>query len=97
MSKNSSGDTALAKDAFNRIRTVLTNRKISISLKIRLLKAFVWFLLLYGCETWTLTAETKNNIQAAEMWFYRRMLRISYKKHITNTEVLNRVQQIDSY
>jgi len=40
-----------------------------------------------------LIAEMKNIIQAAEKWFYRRMLQISYTKHITNTEVLNHVQQ----
>ena len=40
----------------------------------------MWSILLYGCETWTITAETKKKLEAPEMWFYRRMLRISWKE-----------------
>ena len=47
---------------------------------MKLLKTYVWSILLYGCETWTITAETKKNLEAAEMWFYRRMLRIMERK-----------------
>ena len=41
---------------------------------------------LYACESWTLTAELQR-IQAMEMMFYRKILRISYKDHVTNEEV----------
>ena len=47
---------------------------------------------LYACESWTLTAEIERRIQALEMRCYRRLLNISYKDHVTNEEVHNRIQ-----
>ena len=47
---------------------------------------------LYACESWTLTAEIERRIQALEMRCYRRLLNISYKDHVTNEEVRNRIQ-----
>ena len=47
---------------------------------------------LYACESWTLTAEVERRIQALEMRYYRRLLSISYKDHVTNEEVRNRIQ-----
>ena len=47
---------------------------------------------LYACESWTLTAEIERRIQALEMRCYRRLLNISYKDHVTNVEVRNRIQ-----
>jgi len=82
---------SIAKDAFMRLRPVLADRRLSVQVKIRVLKVFVWSTLMYACESWTLTAETHRNIEAAEMWFYRRMLRISYVDHVTNEEVLRRM------
>ena len=47
---------------------------------------------LYACESWTLTAEIEKGIQALEMRCYRRLLNISYKDHVSNEEVRNRIQ-----
>ena len=47
---------------------------------------------LYACESWTLTAEIERRIQALEMRCYRKLLNISYKDHVTNEEVRNRIQ-----
>ena len=48
---------------------------------------------LYACESWTLTAEIGRRLQALEMRWYRRLLTISYKDHVTNEEVRNRIQK----
>ena len=48
---------------------------------------------LYACESWTLTAELQRRIQAMEMRCYRKILRISYKDHVTNEEVGNQTTQ----
>ena len=48
---------------------------------------------LYACETWTLIAELQRRIQAMEMRCYRKILCISYKDHVTNKEVHNRIKQ----
>ena len=48
---------------------------------------------LYACESWTLTAELQRRIQAVEIMRYRKILRISYKDHVTNEEVRAKIQQ----
>ena len=47
---------------------------------------------LYACESWILTAELQRRIQAVEMRCYRKILRISYKDHVTNEEVRTETQ-----
>ena len=84
---------ALSKDAFNKMKDILLDRKMSVPIKIRLLKTYVWSVLLYGCESWTLHADTKSNLEAAEMWFYRRMLRVSYVDRVKNEDILGRLGQ----
>ena len=83
---------AISKSAFERMRPILGDRKLSVGLRVRLIKTYVWSTLLYGCESWSLTAETKRNIAAAEMYFYRRMMRVSYVDGVSNDDVLSRVQ-----
>jgi len=78
----------IAKDTFKKMSPVLNNRNISMGTKIRTLKAYVWSVLLYGCECWTISSSIKKRLEATEMWFIRRMLRISWKEKRTNEEVL---------
>ena len=47
---------------------------------------------MYGCETCTMSETMKKQLEAAEMWFLRRMLKISWTKKITNENVLRRAQ-----
>ena len=78
------------------MKPILCDRKLSMPIKNGVLQTFVWPVILYDSESWTLNAETRKNIEAAEMWFYRRMLKISWVEKVTNDEVLNRVQKRDS-
>ena len=70
----------LAKKAFINKRNILTNKSISTKLKKRFIKTYVWSILLYGCESWTLNKTTESILVATEMWCWRRMLRISWAK-----------------
>ena len=45
---------------------------------------------MYGSVTWTLTSDLMKQLEATELWFLRRMLRISYNDRVTNKEVLRR-------
>ena len=81
---------AIAKGKFRDMRSIFTNRNLSMKLKIRLLKCYVWSILTYGCEAWTITPDLEDNIKAAEMWFLRRIMKISYLDRVTNEEVLRR-------
>ena len=79
---------ATAKDAFQKLSLILKNRNISMTTKFRVLKTYVWSTLTYGCECWTITSDIEKKIEAAEMWFFRRMLRISWTEKKTNVNVL---------
>ena len=59
----------------------------------RLMRSLVTSIFLYACESWTLTAKLQRRIQAMEMRCYRKILRISYKDHVTNEEVRAKIQQ----
>ena len=48
--------------------------------------------LLYRAETWTLTKVTSDKLEAFQMWLYRRILRISWKEHKTNGEILHKMK-----
>ena len=70
--------------ALTRLKPVWNDRNISLGSKIRLMRSLVTSIFLYACESWTLTAELQKRIQAMEMRCYRKILRISYKDHVTN-------------
>ena len=57
------------------------------------MSSLVTSIFLYTCESWTLTAELQRRTQAMEMRCHRKILRISYKDHITNEEVRAKIQQ----
>jgi hypothetical protein len=48
---------------------------------------------LYASETWTLNKDMEKIIEAMEIWFCRRMLKISYKDRTTNKEVFTRIEE----
>ena len=78
-----------AKSAFADLKQLLVNRKISTSTRMRLLKTYVWSVMLYGSETWTISKIMQKRLEAAEMWFLRRMMKISWTERKTNEQVLN--------
>ena len=82
----------IARTAFEGMSKILTSRNISIELTSRIAKCYIWSTLLYGAEIWTLTKVTSDKLEAFKMWLYRRMLRISWKEHKTNGEVLHKMK-----
>ena len=74
-------------------KPVWNDRSFSLSSKIQLMRFLITSIFLYACESWTLTAELQRRIQAMEMMCYRKILRISYKDHVTNEEVRAKIQQ----
>ena len=79
----------IAKDCFKKMNPIFRNNNISLPTKLRVLKAYVWSVLLYGC--WTIADEFKKKLEATEMWFLRRMLKVSWKDKRTNESVLEEV------
>lgn len=82
-----------ARKTFISLRTFFIRKDISLHLKIRMIGCYVFTVLLYGCEGWTLDPSTEKRIEAFEMYLYRRILKISWTQRITNIEVLNRMQK----
>ena len=77
--------------ALSRLKIVWRDKNISLAFKVKLMRTFILSTFLYACESWTLTAEIEGRIEALEMRCYRRLLNISYKDHVTNEEVRNRI------
>lgn len=82
-----------AKVAFNKKRNIFTSKSIDLNIRKNLLKTYIWSIMLYGCETWTIAREEMRRIEAFEMWCYRRMQKISWTDRITNEEVLEKVSE----
>ena len=85
----------IARSNFSLLKAILTNTKISKKTRINLIRTYVWSSLLYGAESWTIDKEMEKKINATEMWCYRRMLKVSWTKHVTNAEILRRVGNPD--
>ena len=78
----------IGKAAFGQIKTILTNLGIGIGTRMRQLKTYAWSVILFGCKGWTISKEMRRNLEAAEICFIRRMVRIPWTVRRTNDEVL---------
>ena len=81
---------ALSKQAFQKMSSILKNRTISINTKTRVLKCYVWSILLYGSESWTISTDMEKRLEAAEMWFLRRILAVPWTARESNESIMNR-------
>ena len=80
--------TAMGKATFDQMRMILTKLGIGIETRMRLPKTYAWSVILFGCESWTKSKKIRRRLEAAEMWFIRRMMRIQWTARRTNEEVL---------
>ena len=87
---------AQAAAALTRLKPVWIDKSISLCSKIRLMRYLVISIILYVCESWTLTGELQRRIQAMEMRCYRKILHISYKTMLpTRKSVPRSSRQLD--
>ena len=80
---------AQAKASFQNRKNILTNERMSLGVREHVLQCYIEPILLYGCESWSMTKQTLTSIEAMEIWFLRRMLRVSWTEKRTNLEILN--------
>ncbi|XP_072046467.1 uncharacterized protein [Amphiura filiformis] len=78
----------MSKGSMIELQDLWNDRNLPTELKMKLIKILVWSVLLYGLEGWTMTKADENRVLAAEMWFWRRMLNISWKEKRTNRSIL---------
>ena len=70
------------------MKTVLTNSHISIQTRKRTLECYIEPIQMYGCEAWTISNQAQKKLEAVEMWFLRRMMKISWMVKKSNDTVL---------
>lgn len=80
----------IAKSNFWKHKEIL-RRNINIKTKLRILNTYIFSTLTYACESWTIDNYISKRIAAFENWCYRRILRISWREKVRNTEVLRRI------
>ena len=73
---------------FQKMKTVLTNSHITIHTRKRTLECYIEPILMYGCEAWTISKQAQKKLEAVEMWFLRRMMKISWMAKKSNDTVL---------
>jgi hypothetical protein len=83
---------AMTKAEFNKKKNIFTT-KLDLNLRKKLVKCYIWSMVLYGAETWTLRAVDQKHLESFEMWCWRRMEKISWTDHVRNEEVLLRVSK----
>lgn len=82
-----------ARRTFMNMKTFFTRSDLSLELRIRMTRSYIFPILLYGCESWTLDPNTEKRLNAFEMYLYRRMLRVSWTQRVTNDEILIRMNK----
>ena len=80
----------IVKKAFRGLGQVLKNKQISLSTKKRIFKCYVWSSLMFGCESWNISQAMQERLEAAEIWFFKRMPNISWRDRMTNEAILRK-------
>ena len=71
--------------------SILKSRDITLSTKVRLVKAMVFPVVIYGCESWTIQKAERKRIDAFELWCWRRLLRVPWTARRSNQSILKEV------
>ena len=71
--------------------SILKSRDITLSTKVRLVKAMVFPVVMYGCESWTIKKAEYRRIDAFELWCWRRLLRVPWTARRSNQSILKEI------
>ena len=74
-----------------KLDSILKSRDITLSTKVRLVKAMVFPIVMYGCETWTIKKAEHWRIDAFELWCWRRLLRVPWTSGRSNQSILKEI------
>ena len=70
--------------------SIVKSRDITLSTKVHLVKAMVFPVVMYGCESWTIKKAEHQKIDAFELWCWRRLLRVPWTTRRSNQSILKR-------
>ena len=71
--------------------SIFKNRDISLPTKVRLVKAIVFPVVMYGCESWTIKKAERRRTDAFELWCWRRLLRVPWTARRSHQSVLKEI------
>ena len=81
----------LGREAMSKLDSILKSRDIALPTKVRLIKAMVFPEVMYGCESWTVKKAECQRIEAFELWFWRRLLRVPWTARRSNQSILKEI------
>ena len=71
--------------------SILKSRDITLPTKLHLVKAMVFSVVMYGCESWTIKKAECQRIDAFELWYWRRLLRVPWTERRSNQSILKEI------
>ena len=81
----------LGRKAVTNLDNILKHRDITLPTKVHLVKAMVFPVVMYGCESWTIKNADCRRIDAFELWCLRRLLRVSSTESRSNQSILKEI------
>ena len=81
----------LGRKVITKIDSILKSRNITLPTKVRLVKAMVFPVVMYGCESWTSKKAAHQRIDAFELWCWRRFLRVPWTARRSNQSILKEI------
>ena len=79
----------LERKVMTNLDSILKSRDVTLPTKVRLVKALVFLVVMYGCESWTIKKAEHQRINAFELWCWRKLLRIPWTARRSNQSILN--------
>ena len=81
----------LGRKAMTNLDSILKSRDISVSIKVHLVKAMVFPVVMYGCEIWTIKKANHQRIDDFQLWCWRRLLRVPWTARRSNQSILKEI------
>ena len=81
----------LGRKVRTNLDSILKSRDITLSAKVRLVKAIVFPVVMYGCESWTVKKTERRRIDAFELWCWRRLLRVPWTARRSKKSILKEI------
>ena len=86
----------LGRKAMTNLDSILKSRDITLPTKVHLVKAMVFPVVMYGCESWTVKKAEHQRIDAFELWCWRRLLRVPWTARRSNQSILQEISPVYS-
>ena len=81
----------LGREVMTNLDSIFKSRDITLSTKVRLVKAMIFSAVMYGCESWTIKKAEHQRIDAFELWCWRRLLRFPWTARRSNQSILKEI------